>query len=80
MTDNKLQDFETSAPLEGLLTDGDVAQLTGMSRGWVRAQRHYRKHGKPHTFEVDPIHLGRSARYSRKAVFEWLDGMIGEAN
>lgn len=48
-----------------LLAAEEVAQLLGMSLDWVYAQT--RKGRIPH------IRLGRSVRYRRQAIFDWLE-------
>ena len=56
-----------------LITDADVAQLTSMSRSWVRKQRWNRRHGHPHVFDVDPILIGSVPRYRLDAVLGWIE-------
>ena len=49
-------------------TDKDVARRLNMSPSWVRGQRHKRKHGRPHLFDLEPRYIGSCARYVRDEV------------
>jgi predicted DNA-binding transcriptional regulator AlpA len=62
-----------------LINDAKVARLLSMSPSWVRGQRYKRRHGLPHELAVDPVHIGASPRYVASDVFEWLDGIVGQA-
>jgi hypothetical protein len=53
--------------------DNDIARFVGVSPSWVRLQRHFRKHNKPHVFDIDPIFLGSRPRYPVDAVQAWLE-------
>ena len=55
------------------MNDRDIAKLFAMSLGWVRVQRHFRRHQKPHVFTVDPIYIGSSPRYRRKDIIALID-------
>jgi hypothetical protein len=57
-----------------LLSDKEVAELLSMSLAWVRKQRHLRKHGQPHTLDLDPIMLGSAPRYRVDELKAWIDG------
>ena len=57
---------------QSLLDDRAVAQHLSVSRSWVRQQRYRRRHGMPHTFDVEPIYIGDLPRYTREAFFKWL--------
>ncbi len=52
--------------------DRDIARLLGMSPGWVRTQRYFRRHGRCHALAIDPVQLGTSPRYRREDVEEWI--------
>jgi hypothetical protein len=58
-----------------LLTDGDIAHQLGLSRSWVRVQRHRRKHGLDHAFEIDPVLIGSTPRYRVEDVEAWIDAL-----
>lgn len=58
-----------------LLRDSDIGQLTGFSVSWVRQQRHLRKMGKPHSFNVGPVFVGSAPRYRATEVFDWLNAL-----
>jgi hypothetical protein len=49
-------------------SDKDVARIFNLSPSWVRGQRHKRKHGEPHIFNLEPRFIGRCARYVRAEV------------
>ena len=53
-------------------TDKDVARLLKMSPEWVRQERFKRAHGEPHFFTLAPRHIGRSVRYVRKEVDDFV--------
>jgi hypothetical protein len=59
-------------PLENVtaefLNDRDIAQLFGMSPGWVRMQRHFRRFGRDHFLTIDPVLIGTRPRYRREDV------------
>lgn len=49
--------------------------MTSMSQSWVRGQRHLRRKGEDHVFDLDPICVGKTPVYQRDAVLEWIDRM-----
>ena len=56
-----------------LLNDCYVARLLGFSRSWMRQQRHRRKNGLNHQFDLDPIWIGTSPRYELADVERWIE-------
>lgn len=56
-----------------LINDEYVASLICFSRSWVRVQRFKRRHGKSHSFTVDPVMVGDSPRYYLRDVCAWID-------
>lgn len=44
-------------------SDKDVARRLNLSPSWVRGQRHKRKHGLPHIFNIEPRYIGSCPRY-----------------
>ena len=56
-----------------LISDADIAQLTSMSRSWVRKQRWCRRHRLSHVFDVGPVMIGSVPRYRLDAVLEWIE-------
>jgi hypothetical protein len=61
-----------------LFNDRDVARLFGMSPGWVRVQRHYRRHGVDHALTIDPVLVGTRPRYRREDVMALIDSIKGQ--
>lgn len=59
-----------------LYTDKDVAELLGMSDSWVRVQRHKLKAGQDCIFNLKPRHIGRSVRYVRKEVDDFVASVV----
>jgi predicted DNA-binding transcriptional regulator AlpA len=55
-----------------LVSDGRVAQLLAMSKSWVRKERFNRRHGLPHTFNLEPIMIGTAPRYRLSDVLNWI--------
>lgn len=55
------------------LSDRQIGKLVGFSSEWVRQQRHFRRHGKKHSFPLDPIYIGVKPRYRAGEVYAWLD-------
>lgn len=55
-----------------LYRDHDIAHLLGMSRSWVRVQRHKRRYGQEHVFDISPCYIGASPRYRRSDVEDFL--------
>ncbi len=55
-----------------LLCDKEVAKIVGMSHQWVRAQRHKRRKGQPHSFTVRPVMVGNSPRYRLGDIYSWM--------
>ena len=49
-------------------SDKDVARLLNLSPSWVRVQRHKRKHGLHHVFDVEPRYIGSCPRYLAQEV------------
>jgi hypothetical protein len=46
-----------------LADDKEVADRLSLSKSWVRGQRHKRRNGEPHAFDIDPVMIGTSPRY-----------------
>ena len=55
-----------------LKDDAWVADLVDMKVPTIRSQRHKRKHGQKHWFQVDPVYIGSKPRYRPSEVFAWL--------
>ena len=60
-----------------LLNDKDISHLVRFSPSWVRVQRHFRRHGKPHVLTIDPIQVGSKPRYRAEDVSAWLEEIKG---
>jgi len=58
-----------------LLSDADVSQMLRMSRSWVRKERFNRKHGFPHTLNIEPVFIGSVPRYPEEEVFTWIENI-----
>lgn len=58
-----------------LLNDKDIAHRAGFSPGWVRIQRYFRRHGKPHVLDIDPVLVGTKPRYRTEDVDAWFAGL-----
>lgn len=56
--------------------DRQIADLLGVSTSWVRLQRFNRRHGRPHTFDLDPVQVGYSPRYLRQEFDAFLTRLI----
>lgn len=63
--------------MSAFLNDKDIASELCLSLGWVRKQRWLRRHGKKHTFTVDPVMIGSVPRYRSQDVQEWIDALNG---
>lgn len=59
-----------------LLTDKDIARLLKMSPEWVRQERFKRAKGQPHFLKLDARHIGRSVRYVRKEVDDFVASVV----
>ena len=57
------------------LSDLQIGKLVGFSSEWVRQQRHFRRHGKKHSFPLDPIYIGVKPRYRASEVYAWLESL-----
>ena len=57
------------------LDDDTIADMTAMSKPWVRVQRYKRRHGLPHVFTVEPIYIGSAVRYAEDAVLAWMEAL-----
>jgi predicted DNA-binding transcriptional regulator AlpA len=57
---------------KNLLTDGDIAHQLGLSRSWVRVERHRRRHGQDHSLTIDPVMVGSVPRYRSEEVTAWI--------
>lgn len=55
-----------------LLNDQSLADLLDVSIAWVRQQKSYRKNGKEHSLDVDPILIGKTRRYRLADIEMWL--------
>jgi predicted DNA-binding transcriptional regulator AlpA len=55
-----------------LVRDSELAQLTGMSRSWVRKQRMHRRRGAEHVLKIDPVMIGSAPRYRLSDIETWL--------
>ena len=58
-----------------LIGDAKVAAYLAVSCSYVRGQRFKRRHGLPHSFEVDPVYIGTMPRYRLSAVKAWADSL-----
>lgn len=63
---NELPDF---------LNDRAIAHRMGFSPGWVRLERFRRRHGQPHTLQIDPIIVGTKPRYLAEDVDALIEGL-----
>ena len=70
----------TSVINDTLMSDKEIAKALSVSIGWVRKERHNRRHGTPHTLTVDPVMIGASPRYRLSDFQAWLNGLDGGAN
>ena len=59
-----------------LIGDMALASLLAMSGSWVRGERHKRRNGLPHTFNIDPVMIGSSPRYRIEDVEAFIEGLI----
>jgi hypothetical protein len=59
-----------------LVKDQVVADMTSMSKSWVRVQRHKRRRGLTHTFDVDPVMVGGSPRYFIDEVEGFIERLV----
>jgi len=58
-----------------LLNDKICARIVCMSPSWMRAERRKRKHGLPHTLNIDPVMIGTSPRYRIEDVEASIAGL-----
>lgn len=56
-------------------SDKDVARILSMSPAWVRGQRHKRRHGLPHIFDLDPRYIGSCPRYVAREVEAFIEAI-----
>ena len=62
-----------------LIRDKEVAQMLGVSPGWVRKERHLRKYDKDHSFSIDPVWVSAGTpRYHLSDVTAWIDSLKSE--
>ena len=59
------------------LSDLQIGRLVGFSSEWVRQQRYFRRHGRKHAFQLDPIYIGSKPRYRAADVYAWVDSLGG---
>ncbi len=57
-------------------SDRDVAHLLALSPSWVRVQRHKRRKGQPHFLAIDPHYIGRSPRYLKSEVLDFVSNFV----
>jgi len=55
-----------------LVDDAYIAKRLSMSRSFLRKQRFLRRRGLPHVFDIDPVMIGSSPRYSLEDVDAWI--------
>jgi hypothetical protein len=55
------------------LSDLQIGKLLGFSGEWVRQQRYFRRHGKKHSLQIDPIYIGTKPRYRATEIFAWIE-------
>jgi hypothetical protein len=58
-----------------LFNDKDIAETLGVSKSWLRGQRHKRRHKLPHHFNIDPVMIGTLPRYRQEDVFAWINNL-----
>ena len=63
----------TIHPDHQLLNDQSVADMLDVSLAWVRMQKYNRKYGKEHTFNIDPVLMGKIRRYRKSDVLKWIE-------
>ena len=61
-----------------LINDREVSKLLCMSSGWVRNQRHRRRHGEEHSLTIDPVMIGSSPRYRLDDLMDWIESLGGD--
>jgi predicted DNA-binding transcriptional regulator AlpA len=57
------------------ISDREIGRLVGFSSEWVRQQRYFRRHGKKHSFPLDPIYIGTKPRYRASEVYAWVEAL-----
>lgn len=57
------------------MNDKQIARLVSMSYQWIRQQRYKRNNGLEHSFDVDPIYIGKSPRYRASDVALWIENL-----
>jgi hypothetical protein len=55
--------------------DKDIARRLKLSSSWVRGERHKRKHGLPHTLQVDPRYIGTCPRYVKAEIDAFVEAL-----
>jgi len=56
-----------------LLDDTEISQSLGVSKSWMRGQRHKRRHGLPHYLTIDPVMIGSMPRYRAEDFAAWIE-------
>lgn len=56
--------------------DKDIARRLNLSPSWVRGQRHKRRKGQPHVFNIDPRYIGSSPRYVADEVEDFILAIV----
>ena len=64
--------------LPKLLDDIGLGEIADMAPATFRVQRHLRRTGKPHWFNVDPIYVGSSPRYLPEEVTDFFNRLKAE--
>jgi len=62
-----------------LVRDADIAELTGMSKSWVRKQRMLRRRGADHVLAINPVMIGSVPRYWWVEVQAWFASLKNAA-
>ncbi len=58
-----------------LVSDGMLAQRLSVSKSCIRGQRFKRVHSKAHWLTIDPVYVGKCARYRASDVEAWLTSL-----
>ena len=70
--------MEKLMPIEpAFYTDKDVARTLSLSLSWVRVQRHKRRTGQPHIFDVDARYIGTCPRYLKSDIEAFVATIAG---
>ncbi|MBT4885661.1 MAG: helix-turn-helix domain-containing protein [Planctomycetaceae bacterium] len=72
MNYNSLLDVSVQVYLIG---DNEIADLLSVSRSWIRVERHKRRHGQNHKFNIDPVMIGSMPRYRHEDVIAWINNL-----